>query len=96
MASSCLAARNQVDPFLEYLREEIPRWDGIPRISGWLIRCFDVADGSYDLADWASEFILLGAVIRAHYPGWKLDEVPVLIGPGRYREIDRPAGTVPA
>ena len=77
-----VAAQNQVDPFLDYLRYETPRWDGIPRLSAWLWHCFEVADDSLDLADWASEFILLGAVIRAHYPGWKLDEVPVLIGPG--------------
>ena len=76
------AAQNQVDPFLDYLRGEIPRWDGLPRLDGWLIQCFDVANGSYDLAEWASEFILLGAIQRAMKPGCKLDEVPVLIGPG--------------
>ena len=76
------AARNQVDPFLDYLQDDIPRWDGIPRLSAWLWHCFDVAEESWDLADWASEFILLGAVQRAYHPGAKLDEVPVLIGPG--------------
>ena len=77
-----IAAHNCVDPFLEYLRNDIPRWDGLPRLGGWIVQCFDVADESVDLADWASTYALLGAVIRAHRPGEKLDEVPVLIGPG--------------
>ena len=77
-----VCAINAVDPFLEYLENDIPRWDGLPRLSVWIWNCFDVADESLDLADWASEFILLGAVQRAYHPGSKLDEVPVIIGPG--------------
>ena len=76
-----VCARNAVDPFLTYVQDETPRWDRIPRLSGWLVQCFDVADGSYDLAEWAGEFVFLGAVQRAMQPGSKLDETPVLIGP---------------
>ena len=76
-----IAARNPVDPFLDYLDNDIPLWDGIPRVSVWLSNCFDVADESEDLADWASEFLLIGAIQRAKNPGCKLDETPVLIGP---------------
>ena len=74
-------AMNTVDPFLEYLENDIPRWDGIPRVSAWLWHCFDVAEESYDLADWAGEFTLTGAIQRTYHPGSKLDETPVFIGP---------------
>ena len=74
-------ARNAVDPFLEYLENETPVWDRMPRLSAWLWHCFDVDEESLDLADWAAEFVFLGAVQRAKQPGCKLDETPVLIGP---------------
>ena len=64
-----VCARNAVDPFLTYVQDETPRWDRIPRLSGWLVQCFDVADGSYDLAEWAGEFVFLGPVQRALQPG---------------------------
>lgn len=75
------AALNAVDPFLDYVQNETPRWDKVDRLDSWLFNCFDIADESYDLAGWAGEFILLGAVQRAMQPGCKLDETPVLIGP---------------
>ena len=80
-AIGLLAAVNQVDPLIDYLDNGIPFWDGIPRLSAWLFKCFDVADDSEDLAEWVSTFIFLGAVQRAYEPGCKLDETPVLIGP---------------
>ena len=80
-AAELACAMNPVDPFLEYLENDLPRWDGIPRVSAWLWHCFDLADESIDLADWASEFLLIGSIQRAYHPACKLDETPVLIGP---------------
>ena len=79
MANAC--AYHQVDPLVEYIRSR-PKWDGIPRLSAWLSYCFDVAEESEDLADWASEFVIIGAIARAMNPGVKLDEMPILIGKG--------------
>ena len=79
MANAC--AHNQVDPLIEYIRSR-PKWDGIPRLSAWIWHCFDVAEESEDLSDWASEFVIIGAIARALNPGVKLDEMPILIGKG--------------
>ena len=68
-AVKLVCARNAVDPFVEYLENETPVWDGMPRLSAWLWHCFDVAEDSCDLVDWASEFVFLGAVQRAMQTG---------------------------
>ena len=81
-AFSTAAALNPVDPLLEYLENDTYQWDGESRLDLWLEECFDVDAGSLGLAHWASTFIFLGAVWRAYHPGMKLDEMPVLIGPG--------------
>ena len=77
-----VCALNAVDPFLEYVQEVVPPWDRVRRLDAWLFYCFDVSNDTYDLAEWAGEFPFIGAVQRAMYPGCKLDEIPVLIGPG--------------
>ena len=69
----------EVDMFRLWL-ETLPAWDGHPRIDGWLEACFET-DPADELASWAARFVFLGAVERAHYPGAKLDEIPVLSGP---------------
>ena len=69
-----------VDPFAEWL-DALPRWDGTERLGGWLTEVFTINDPN-GLVEWASRFILLGAVTRAYKPGSKLDEMPVLIGRG--------------
>ena len=66
------------DPFLDYL-DGLPEWDGFARLEGTLCNMFKVAWSP--LAEWASQFIFLGAVQRTYEPGCKLDEIPVLIGP---------------
>ena len=65
------------DPFLDYL-EGLPEWDGFARLEGTLCNMFKAAWSP--LAEWASQFIFLGAVQRTYEPGCKEDEVPVLIG----------------
>ena len=72
---------NRVDPFQEWL-EQLPEWDGKPRLDGWLNECFVIAPESETLATWAGVFMLLGPIARTFKPGLKLDESAVLIGPG--------------
>ena len=73
---------NEVDPFLEWL-EALPAWDKLPRVQHWLDDCFEVdPEGDPDLLAWASQFVFLGPVWRTFQPGTKLDEMPVLSGPG--------------
>ena len=70
-----------IDPLVEYL-ENLPKWDRQVRLADWIGVCFDVAEESDDLVEWASQFVFLGAVWRAMKPGCKLDEMPILIGKG--------------
>lgn len=78
---NALLAENEVDPFVAWL-EDLPEWDGEPRLESWLGEVFTV-DREDPLTSWASQFIFLGPVWRAFRPGTKLDEMPVLIGPQR-------------
>ena len=66
------------DPFADWLGE-LPAWDGFARIEGLLCNMF--AAPWSPLAEWASQYIFLGAIQRTMEPGCKLDEIPVLIGP---------------
>ena len=66
------------DPFLEWLNDR-PEWDGAPRIDMYLDELFDA--GNSPLVKWVAQFLILGPVHRAHAPGAKLDEMPVLVGP---------------
>ena len=68
----------EVDPFIEWL-EALPEWDGNLRFAGWLTQVFEAERSP--LVEWASRFIFLGPMWRAFKPGYKLDEMPVLIGP---------------
>ena len=77
MMNAC--AHREEDPLVELLFD-LPPWDGIKRLPYWLETCFDVADDSLELAEWASQHIFLGTVWRAMEPGTKLDEMVVLIG----------------
>ena len=70
----------EVDPFAEWL-DALPKWDRVDRLNGWLAQVFTIADAN-GLVEWASRFILLGAVTRAFEPGAKLDEMPILLGRG--------------
>ena len=42
----------------------------------------NVRDGYKELAEWASVYMFLGVVWRCYEPGTKLDEIPILVGPG--------------
>ena len=71
----------ETDPVAEWL-DALPRWDGTARIDMLLATLFTLVDPADLLAAWASRYLLLGAVQRTRTPGAKLDEIPVLIGPG--------------
>ena len=79
-ALNVIAFDTETDPFTDWL-ESLPAWDKENRLDGWITRLFHVTD-RFELAEWASRFVLLGAVWRAYEPGTKLDEMPVLIGKG--------------
>ena len=80
-AVNVILYNNQVDPFQQWL-ETLPKWDGKHRLSFWLDKIFTIHDDDYLLATWTAKFLILGAVWRTYAPGLKLDEMPVLIGPG--------------
>ena len=73
---NALGHHRQVDPFLEWLAQ-LPPWDGIPRIENILCSLFGAP--SDDLTRWASRAPFTGAVQRAHFPGSKIDESPILV-----------------
>ena len=77
--SEALAHENQIDPFQSWL-ENLPAWDGTPRISNLLERLFNYKPEQHELLRWISRFLFCGAVERTYQPGSKLDETPVLIG----------------
>ena len=74
--SAHLCSRER-DPFLEWLNHR-PEWDGAGRIDTYLDDLFSA--GTSPLVRWAGQFLFLGPVHRAHTPGAKLDEMPVLVG----------------
>ena len=70
----------QVDPFLLWVAA-MPEWDGTPRIGAMIQTLWGVESSAQDeLAQWASRYALVGAIQRAHEPGAKLDEFPILVG----------------
>ena len=80
-AVNALVAVQEVDPFVEFL-EALPSWDGVPRLNGWLDKCFHIDPGiPRSLCAWAARAVPLGAVWRAYKPGTKHDVVVVLVGP---------------
>lgn len=68
----------QHDPFLRWIGWET-RWDGTPRVETLLADVLGADDD--DFARWASRFLFCGPLLRACWPGAKLDETPVLVGP---------------
>lgn len=70
----------EVDPFqVDYL-DELPDWDGIPRVDFLLENCFDIQNEDIDIARFASRSIMMGMVGRTIEPGRKHDECVILIG----------------
>ena len=80
-ALNALVAEREADPVVEWL-EQLPPWDGMPRLDSWIGLCFRVDSGTpAALCAWAARSILLGAVWRAYRPGTKHDVLVVFVGP---------------
>jgi len=73
-----VAAEKAYHPIKEYL-EELPAWDGIPRVETLFIDYFGAADTTYTRA--VSRKSMVAAVARIYHPGTKFDSVPILNGP---------------
>ncbi len=73
-----VAAEKAYHPIKEYL-EELPAWDGTPRVETLFIDYFGAADTTYTRA--VSRKSMVAAVARIYHPGTKFDSVPILNGP---------------
>ena len=73
-----VAAEKAYHPIKEYL-EELPAWDGTPRVETLFINYFGAADTTYTRA--VSRKSMVAAVARIYHPGTKFDSVPILNGP---------------
>lgn len=77
MGALCYHPERRYDPFIRWL-ETLPKWDGQARIDNFLTEHFKAPAEA--LSRWASRYPYIAAIQRAHKPGCKLDEMPVLIG----------------
>ena len=73
-----VSAERAYHPIKEYL-ENLPDWDGIPRVDTLYIDYFGAEDTSYARA--VSRKSMVAAVARIYHPGTKFDSVPILNGP---------------
>ena len=80
-------ARNKDDDAFKRYLENLPEWDGTPRLDGLLENCFDLEDTTDDddekhdwLVSWASSTVMLSAVWRTYQPGTR-NEMLILVGP---------------
>lgn len=71
------ARQRAFHPVVDYLAAL--RWDGVPRIGGWLASYGGAADTPYTRA--VGELVLVAAVRRVRRPGVKFDEMLVLESP---------------
>ena len=95
--SDCLEAMlygRESDPLQDYF-ESLPEPTGRNILPKALSTCMHVAEGYEDLAEWASKYMFLGVVWRTFKPGTKLDEIPILVGPGGIGKSTFPAMAVP-
>lgn len=72
-----IGERRAYHPVIDYLGNL--RWDGVPRLNGWLTNFAGAADTDLNRA--FSRKILCAAVRRVRQPGCKFDHIPVLQGP---------------
>ena len=72
-----LARQRSHHPVRTYLESLV--WDGVPRLSKWLIECAGADDDAYHRAVAAKT--LIGAVARIFRPGAKVDTAMILEGP---------------
>ena len=77
MALKLECLEHSFDPIREYL--DGLKWDGVPRLDGWLTRYCGAADTPLNRA--FGRKTLLAAVRRVREPGCKFDFMLVLEGP---------------
>ncbi len=82
------------DPLLDYF-ESLPEPTGRNILPNALATCMNVTEGYEELARWASQYMFLGVVWRTFKPGTKLDEIPILVGPGGIGKSTFPSMAVP-
>ena len=75
---NALVASSRVDPFYDWLMDDLPAWDGTSRLGSIFVDAFDAEDSP--LVRHAGLF-LLAAVDRTVNPGAKHDWLPIVIGP---------------
>jgi Virulence-associated protein E len=73
-----LCVSNKFDPVVQYLARVQPRWDGVERLDGWVIRYFGCPDTPLNRA--IGRKALIACVRRAREPGAKFDQIIVLEG----------------
>ena len=78
------------DPLLDYF-EGTTEGNGPQHPTQGLATCMNVTEGYEGLAEWASVYMFLGVVWRTFKPGTKLDEIPILVGPGAIGKSTFPA-----
>ena len=81
-AVSYVAKQNQVDSAQEWLKTK--RWDGIPRIRDFHVKCLRLADTRYHEA--VSNYLWTALAGRVLEPGVKCDMILVLSGPQGQRK----------
>ena len=84
----------EVDPLLEYFKS-LPKVVGRNILPKMLSTCMKVDTRYEKLAEWASVYMFLGVVWRTYEPATKLDEIPILVGPGGIGKSTLPAMAVP-
>ena len=79
---AALSHQLSMDPFVDEYLNTLPEWDGQARLAMLVMACFNVDEKDYALAAWIGEYIFMSCIKRTLQPGCKMDEVPVVIGPG--------------
>lgn len=72
-----LAKQNQKSPFLEWVKSLT--WDGVPRLSSWLQKYWNVPDTPY-MQEVSSKW-LISSCARMDKPGTKVDWMLIVVGP---------------
>lgn len=75
-ALDVLARENSFHPVRDYLRSL--KWDGVRRISTWLIQYCGAEDSEY--VRQVGRMFLIGMMARVRSPGCKVDHMPILEG----------------
>lgn len=77
-----MARKNSFNPVIDSLNA-LPKWDGIPRLHGWLKKNFGAKGEPEYLSQVLTKWIL-AMITRAYKPGTKFDWMPIFDGPQGY------------